>query len=217
MTVLRRILLVVPMLLLAGAAVVLLAPGGLGDPRPRVVTDGPSAEAYRGMVGHAGELPGWLHGLGEYAAAGGLLVLAGLLARVGWLGWRRRRTPDALGALLVGLGTVLAYLASEAVKLVVDQERPCRAFADVVTWVSCPPVGDWSFPSNHSTLAGGLAAGLVLLAPRLGYVALPVAGAVAALRVAAGVHYPHDVVAGLLLGAAASAALLIALRPAPRR
>ncbi|MDG4788798.1 phosphatase PAP2 family protein [Micromonospora sp. WMMD1102] len=211
----RRILLVAPLFLLSGAAMVLLAPGGLGDPRPRVVTEGPSAAAYRGMAGRAGELPGWLHTPGEYAAAAGLLVLAGLLARVGWLGWRRHRTSGALGVLLVGVGTVLAYLVSEGVKLVVDQERPCRAFADVSTWVACPPVGDWSFPSNHATLAGGLAAGLVLLAPRLWYLAVPMAGAVAALRVATGVHYPHDVLAGLLLGATASAALLIALRPAP--
>ncbi|MFD0974577.1 phosphatase PAP2 family protein [Plantactinospora endophytica] len=213
---LRRILLVVPTLLLGGAAVAVLAPGGLGDPRPRVVTEGPSAEAYRDVVGQAGEMPGWLHNLGEYGGAAGLLVLAGLLARLGWLGWRRSRTPDTLGVLLVGLGTMLAYLVSEALKLVVDQERPCRAF-DVVVWVSCPPAGDWSFPSNHSTLAGGLAAGLVLLAPRLWYLAVPVAGAVAALRVVAGVHYPHDVLAGLLLGAAASTALLVALRPGTRR
>ncbi|MFY1686867.1 phosphatase PAP2 family protein [Plantactinospora sp. WMMB782] len=215
MTVLRRILLVVPILLFAGAVVALLAPGGLGDSRPQVVTEGLSAEAYRGTVGRAGELPGWLHALAEYGAAGGLFVLAGLLARVGWLGWRRHRVPGAFGVLLVGAGTVLAYLVSEGLKLVVDQERPCRALVDVGTWVSCPAVGDWSFPSNHSTVAGGLAAGLVLLAPRLWYLAVPVAGAVAALRVVAGVHYPHDVLAGLLLGAAASAALLIALRPAP--
>jgi len=36
---------------------------------------------------------------------------------------------------------------------------------------------------------------------------------VAAMRVVAGVHYPHDVLAGLLLGAAATVALLVAAGP----
>ncbi|MFC6020440.1 phosphatase PAP2 family protein [Plantactinospora solaniradicis] len=214
MTVLRRILLALPVLVLGAVVVVLLAPGGLGDPGPQVVTDGPSAEAYRDVVGVAGNLPGWLHGLGEYGATGGLVVLIGLVCWVGWSGWRRR-TPIWVGALLVSAAAVLAYLVSEALKLVVDQERPCRAFGEVTTWISCPPGGDWSFPSNHSTVAGALAAGLVLLVPRLGLVvAVPVAVAVAALRVLAGVHYPHDVVAGLLLGASTSIVLLLVLSPA---
>ncbi|MBF9130626.1 phosphatase PAP2 family protein [Plantactinospora sp. S1510] len=215
MTVLRRTLLALPVLVLGAAGVVLLAPGGLGDPAPQVVTGGPSAEAYRDVVGVAGNLPGWLHGPGEYGAAAGVLVLIGLVCWTGWSGWRRR-TPSWVGALLVSVAAVLAYLVSEALKLVVDQERPCRALGEVTIWISCPPVGDWSFPSNHSTVAGALAGGLVLLAPRLGLVAVPVAVAVAVavLRVLAGVHYPHDVVAGLLLGASASIALLLALSPA---
>ena len=213
MTISRRILLAVLVLALGAVVVALLTPGGLGDPEPQVVTDGPSAEAYRDLVGVAGELPGWVHGLGEYGAAAGVLVLLGLVCWAGWTGWRRR-TPTWVGALLVGAGAVLAYLVSEALKLVVDQERPCRAFGEVTTWVPCPPGGDWSFPSNHSTVAGALAGGLVLLAPRLGLVAVPIAVAVATLRVVAGVHYPHDVVAGLLLGASASIALLLALSPA---
>ncbi|MBE1492407.1 phosphatase PAP2 family protein [Plantactinospora soyae] len=210
---LRRILLAVPVLVLGAVVVVLLAPGGLGDPEPQVVTDGVSAEAYRDVVGTAGDLPGWLHGLGEYGAVAGVFGLIGLVCWAGWTGWRRR-TPVWVGALLVGVATVLAYLVSEALKLVVDQQRPCWALGEVTTWISCPPSGDWSFPSNHSTVVGALAAGLVLLAPRLGLVAVPVAVAVAALRVVAGVHYPHDVVAGLLLGASASIALLLALSPA---
>lgn len=216
MTIMRRILVAVLALVAGGVMIALLAPGGLGDPRLRVVTDGPSAEAYRAVVGGAGRLPDWLHAPGEHVALAGVLTLAGLLAWTGWTGWRRR-SPVAAGALLVVLGTLSAYLTSEAVKLVVDQERPCRAFGDVVTWVPCPPPGDWSFPSNHSTVVGALAAGLVVLAPRLGFVAVPVAGVVAAMRVVAGVHYPHDVLAGLLLGATTTIALLVTLTPVAER
>ncbi|ROT31433.1 phosphatase PAP2 family protein [Micromonospora sp. HM5-17] len=203
-------------LTVGGAVVVLLAPGGLGDPQLQIVTDGASASTYRSVVGAAGKLPDWLHGPGEHVALAGVLLLVGLLGWTGWTGWRRR-TPAVVGAGLVGVGALLAYLTSEGLKLVVDQERPCRAFDDVTTWVPCPPAGDWSFPSNHSTVAGALAAGLVVLAPRLGFVAVPVAGTVAAMRVVAGVHYPHDVLAGLLLGAATTVALLLALGPVGAR
>ncbi|MCP3767628.1 phosphatase PAP2 family protein [Streptomyces sp. MAR25Y5] len=116
--------------------------------------------------------------------------------------------------MLTGLGTVAAYAVSEAVKLVVDEERPCRALrtgADLVA--ECPGAGDWSFRSNHATPAAGLAVGLAVLWPRLAAITLPPAGAVALLRVPVGVHYPHDVLAGALLGGAVVAAVLLALMP----
>lgn len=78
-------------------------------------------------------------------------------------------------------------------------------------------VGDWSFPSNHATLAAGLAVGLAVLRPRLGMVTLPLAGAAALLRVLVGVHYPHDVLAGAALGGAVVAAVLLALLPLAQR
>jgi len=115
------------------------------------------------------------------------------------------------GLVLVGAGSVLAYLGSEAVKLAVDEERPCRALGEPQTWVPCPPTGDWSFPSNHATVAGALAAGVIMLAPRLARVAVPAALAVAVLRVVAGVHYPHDVLAGLLFGAAVTVSVMVLL------
>jgi membrane-associated phospholipid phosphatase len=213
MTVVRRILVSGLVFLAGGGAVVLLAPGGLGTTRAQVVTDGPSAQMYRAVVAAAQDAPGWLIALGERLALVGLLILAVLLARAGWSGWRHR-TPAAAGAPLVGVCIVMAYLASEAAKLVIDEDRPCRVFGEPATWVPCPPAGDWSFPSNHATVAGALAAGLVLLVPRLAVVAVPTAAAVAGMRVVTGVHYPHDVVAGLLLGASVTAALLIALAPA---
>jgi undecaprenyl-diphosphatase len=204
MTVVRAVLSCL-VLVIGGAAVALLAPGGLGE------SHGLSAAIYEGTVSTVDGLPDWVSDLGERAAVAGLLVLAGLLA---WIAWR---TPAFGGVLLVGAGAVLAYLASEAIKLVVDEDRPCRAFAGISTWVPCPPASDWSFPSNHATVAGALAAGVVLLAPRLALLAVPVAVGVAGMRVVAGVHYPHDVLAGLLLGAAFTTAVLVSLMPVTER
>ena len=62
-------------------------------------------------------------------------------------------------------------------------------------------MGDWSFPSNHATIASATAVGLALAWRAL----LPWVAALASLmvfsRVFVGVHYPRDVVVGLLLGA----------------
>lgn len=70
-------------------------------------------------------------------------------------------------------------------------------------WLSAPFEGVYhyaSFPSGHSTTAGALAATLVLIAPRLGYIAVPVAIWVAVSRIAVGAHFPSDVLAGVALG-----------------
>ncbi|MGC9665638.1 phosphatase PAP2 family protein [Planosporangium sp. 12N6] len=206
----NRMLTAFALLVTGAGGMLLLAPGGLGDPRVERVTAGRSADGYRWLVEAVPE------GLREPAGAGagaGLLVLASLLGWHAWTAWRGDR-PAVAGALLVGAATVVAYGLSEALKLVVDQERPCRALTDLA---GCPPVGDWSFPSNHATIAGALAAGLVVLSPRLAVPAVPLAVTVALLRVVAGVHYPHDVAAGLLLGGTVGASLVVAATPAASR
>ena len=57
-----------------------------------------------------------------------------------------------------------------------------------------------SFPSGHATTMGALAAVLVLWFPRLSVLTVPACLAFAASRVAAGAHFPSDVIAGFSLG-----------------
>ncbi|RZU54309.1 undecaprenyl-diphosphatase [Krasilnikovia cinnamomea] len=200
-------------LFVGATGVALLAPGGLGEAQPQVVTKGASAELYRTAVASAAQAPGWLEVAGRHGAVAGLAGLALMLACTGWTGWRRRG-PAAAGTVLVGVAAVVAYVGSEAVKLVVDEQRPCRVWGPLSTWDACPPVGDWSFPSNHATVAGAFAAGLVVLAPRWAGLTAPLAVLVAGGRVVTGVHYPHDVLAGLLWGASVTTAALVAGAPA---
>ncbi|GAA0482092.1 hypothetical protein GCM10010361_53680 [Streptomyces olivaceiscleroticus] len=214
----RRRLLVSALPVVAGAAAVAaLSPGGLGRPEPVHVTGGASAAAYRRLTGLLADAPSWTGTVLE-AVTEGTLIALGLL--LGWLGWIALRRGDArglAGTVLVGCATMAAYGASEALKLVVDEERPCRAVRQAMALAHCPEAGDWAFPSNHATLAAGLAAGLAVLRPRLAAVTLPAAGLVALGRVAVGVHYPHDVLAGAFLGAAvAFACVLLLLAPAAR-
>jgi membrane-associated phospholipid phosphatase len=198
--------------LAAGAVgVIWLTPGGLGDPDPVRVTQGVSASTYESLAGRLVGLPTWTHTIIETAASAGLLVLAALLLITVA---PRRRDPAALAAaILTCCATVVAYVTSEALKVVVDEHRPCRVLGDNLQVTDCPPLGDWSFPSNHATLAAAMAVGVVFVQARIGVIALLVGVAVGALRVLAGMHYPHDVLAGMLLGGALAVAVQVTLIP----
>ncbi|MGI5211631.1 phosphatase PAP2 family protein [Plantactinospora sp. CA-290183] len=206
-----RTLLATALLGTGTAAMFRLAPGGLGDAAPIEVTDGASVSVYRWALDSIPGAPDWT--AVELAGEAILILLVLLLGWVCWSGVRRSVWPSAVAAGLTLVGTLAAYLCSEAVKLVVDQQRPCRAVPGVPVMSHCPEIGDWSFPSNHATIAGALAIGLVLARPRLAALALPLAVLAALSRVVGGVHYPHDVLAGLLLGATLCAAVVIVLTP----
>ncbi|MET9295386.1 phosphatase PAP2 family protein [Streptomyces sp. NPDC003077] len=170
-----------------------------------------SADLYRDITDFARSTPGWFHSFAEAGTEGGIL----LLMAVAVLGWWRARRGDARGvalAVLVPVGTIVAYIASEAVKSVVNEERPCRAVrAAVAPIVPCPPEGDWSFPSNHSAIAASLAVGILLAWRVAAWLAIPVALLTGFSRIFVGAHYPHDVVVGLCVGAVLAAVTVMLL------
>jgi hypothetical protein len=113
------------------------------------VTGGASASVYRSVTRAAADAPSWLGPLLEVATEGTLVILGMLLVWMGATAIRRKDTRGVAGSVLTGLGTVTAYAVSEAVKLVVDEERPCRAVhAGAETVTECPGSGDWSCMSS---------------------------------------------------------------------
>ncbi|REK85622.1 phosphatase PAP2 family protein [Streptomyces inhibens] len=164
-----------------------------------------STDLYRELTDAAYDAPHWLRTLADIGTEGGIL----LLMAVAVLGWWRARSGTAHRvalAVLVPIATAVAYVLSELVKSVVDEERPCRAVAGAAASIAaCPPEGDWSFPSNHSTIAAALAVGIAVAWRAALWLALPVALLTGLSRVFIGVHYPHDVAVGLALGAAVAA------------
>lgn len=170
-----------------------------------------SAELYLDFAGFGAASPEPVRVLGAIATEAVIGVFAVLFLLL-W--WRARRGSAAAmaRAVLAPVVTVLAYAVSETVKEVWQEDRPCRALGDVATIVACPEFGDWSFPSNHSTIAGAAAVAILWSGVRLGVLALGLAGLAAASRVFVGVHYPHDVVAGLALGAAVALVLPVVAR-----
>ncbi|MBR8643088.1 phosphatase PAP2 family protein [Streptomyces tuirus] len=172
---------------------------------------------YRDITDFARDTPMWVqHGAGTWTEAG-LLVFVALFV-TGW--WRARRgSPHAFAiAVLAPVATAVAYVCSELLKSAVTQERPCRAVAGAAASLAeCPPHGDWSFPSNHATIAGASAVALALVRRALLWLTAPLALLMAFSRVFVGVHYPHDVVAGLGLGTlVALVAIRLGAAPATR-
>jgi membrane-associated phospholipid phosphatase len=104
------------------------------------------------------------------------------------------------GFILLGVG--LPSLVSTLAKRLIGRARPSH-FDSVGSLSFRWNIDDWtyqSFPSGHATTAFALAAVLGFLAPRWFFAALAVAAAIALSRVTLGVHYPSDVLAGVLLG-----------------
>ncbi|MET9855787.1 phosphatase PAP2 family protein [Streptomyces sp. NPDC006450] len=177
-----------------------------------------SSGLYLDVTDFAHATPAWVQSAFEFWTEYGLLVFGALFIAVWWRS-RGARDPRAVAlAVLAPFVTALAYVASELVKSSVDEERPCRAVAGAAaSLIRCPATGDWSFPSNHSTIAGAAAVALALAVRGLVLLTLPLALLMAFSRVFVGVHYPHDVAMGLLLGASLAALAALALAgPATR-
>ncbi|MDJ0344008.1 phosphatase PAP2 family protein [Streptomyces sp. H10-C2] len=130
----------------------------------------------------------------------GLAVFAVLMLII-W--WRARRGSAArmATALSVPIAVVVAYAVNDVIKMIFDEQRPCQTL-HTVTVETCPAPGDWSFPSNHAAIAAAAAVAILLVDRRLGLmIAVPAALLMAASRVWIGVHYPHDVLVGVVVGA----------------
>lgn len=169
--------------------------------------------AYRYVTGLARSSPSWLDGTVSFWSTYGLGLFAVLMVPAWWRA--RRESPGAaLLALTVPVVVVVAYVVDLGMKLLVREDRPCQTLR-VATLEACPARGDWSFPSNHAAIAAAAAVALFLLSRRLGTVALVAAGLMAASRVWVGVHYPHDVAAGLLVGTLVAMTMVAALRRLP--
>ena len=174
--------------------------------------DGSSIDGseYTDVVDLARRTPAWLNDTVSAWSMYGLALFAVLMV----LGWWRARQASAIAsvtALAVPFIVVVAYGANALLKLLVREDRPCQSLR-VVPLDACPAPGDWSFPSNHAAIAAAAAVALWFVSRRLGWVAVVAAGAMAASRVWIGAHYPHDVAAGVVVGALTALLVMTAVR-----
>jgi len=159
----------------------------------------PDNGLYLWVTRLAARSPDWLNDAIAGWSLLGLLFLAGLL---GIAAWRARGGPSAQLArvLMAPIAIAAAVAVDTLLKLLVREVRPCSVNVHSAVLEACPPAGDWSFPSNHTVVAVAAAAALWMIERRLGYAATVAAVAVGFSRVWVGVHYPHDVLAAVLVG-----------------
>lgn len=99
----------------------------------------------------------------------------------------------------ITLAAMLGFIIERTVGYLWFRPRPFVALEDVVKLIDMDP-GMKSFPSGHSTFAFALAFGLLIHNRRWGWVFVLLAFVVGLSRVAGGVHYPSDIVGGLVVG-----------------
>lgn len=113
-------------------------------------------------------------------------------------------TRGVLAALQMSVTGFVAWLMYRTLKLHTRRPRPFRADPDVIARAAV--LDEFSFPSGHTlhAVSFSIVAGVwfpMLALPLIAFTVL-----VAASRVALGLHYPTDVLAGVLIGAALGAA-----------
>ncbi|MCX6140805.1 MAG: phosphatase PAP2 family protein [Candidatus Kapabacteria bacterium] len=137
---------------------------------------------------------------------------------VGWLlfmSWRQRHTVEGRRylwcvALLLLSVAILDQASHRLLKEVIQRERPYQALGLVHQLVGS---GGGSFPSNHAMNNAAVAVILSWFFPRTWVIFWAVAISIAFSRIYCGVHYPSDVLGGLVIGAIGGwAAIAIARR-----
>jgi undecaprenyl-diphosphatase len=135
-----------------------------------------------------------------YAGLSEALFLAALLVAFALFGAARRAVVSA--GLSAGLALALAGILAR----LVDRPRPFVAHPHAVH-LFASHAADPGFPSDHATAAFAIATALLLRDRGAGAFAMAAATVLAVTRVAMGIHYPSDVLAGAALGAATALAL----------
>jgi undecaprenyl-diphosphatase len=128
----------------------------------------------------------------------------------------RRRALPAVVALAAAAGAS-DLLGDRLLRPAFGRVRPCYALPRGAFRPLLSAADAGSLPSLHAANLFALATAATLADRRLGWLAFPVAAAVAWSRVYGGVHWPADVLAGAAWGAlVATAAWAIATRVAGR-
>jgi undecaprenyl-diphosphatase len=114
---------------------------------------------------------------------------------------------EGLAFIMQSLCTALAgIVVYKSLKNKLVRERPYIRHNVIVA--AAAPLDRYSFPSGHTMHAVAFAILFTVHMPIMIWIMAPFALLVAASRVVLGLHYPSDVLAGALLGAALAAASL---------
>lgn len=148
----------------------------------------------------------------EYVRADWLTPIMKLITSLGNGGWfwialsllllcfKKTRKAGIYALISLAIGALITNLW---LKVWICRTRPYEVVEGLKILITAPH--DWSFPSGHTTAS--FAAGMIYyktLPKPYGSAALVLAALIALSRLYVGVHYPTDVLGGLLVGIVAS-------------
>jgi undecaprenyl-diphosphatase len=148
------------------------------------------------------------------SALAGLVVPLYALATVGlWLLARPYGNPRwklACASALVAAG--VALLTNQAIAHLWERPRPFASHP-ALTHVLGARTTDPAFPSDHAAAAFAIAFAVFAFSRRAGTLFLAAATVIGLSRIALGMHYPSDVLAGMLVGLGSALLVTHAGRP----
>lgn len=167
---------------------------------------------FEGINQSAGNI-GWVDDAMVRLAQDGVYVVFALVC----LSWFMRADDAGTNRLAVytaAIAAVVALALSVVVQHIYPHDRPFVLRDDVV--LLAQHSADASFPSQHTSVAAGLAAGAGAWRLRLGLVLMAITLAQGYARIYAGLHWPADIAGAIVIGVLAGAAAWM-LHPALKR
>ena len=125
---------------------------------------------------------------------GGAVFSSVFLMMLVFLGDEDIRFIGLEGLLIIGISQSIVY----TLKKLMSRERPYKIIQNINTFGI--NMKDYSFPSGHTTASFSIATTIALNIPRLSLLVFALALLIGVSRIYLAVHYPTDVVAGIVLG-----------------
>ncbi|MEU1486188.1 phosphatase PAP2 family protein [Streptomyces sp. NPDC005752] len=171
----------------------------------------PDVSLLYDINGLAKAAPTWFDRVMEFVGEFGIMFAMVLAVLWCWWSVRRRGTTEdsvtaVAGLVWTPLAAGIALLINIPIRGFVERPRPFLDHKGLEVLVKGKT--DFSFVSDHATMAMAIAVGLFVANRKFGLVAIALALLEGFCRVYMGVHYPTDVIGGFALGTAV--ALLLA-------
>ncbi len=165
----------------------------------------PDVDLLYDINGLTKSTPEWLDRAIGFTGEYGLLIALVVLVLWCWTSVRRRPDPESAEVAVAGLvwaplAAGIAVLINIPIRDFVERPRPFVDHSGLHLLVDGK--SDYSFVSDHATLAMALGTGLFVANRKFGLIGIGLALVEGFCRVFMGVHYPTDVVGGFALGTA---------------
>ncbi len=130
----------------------------------------------------------------RFTNLGGVLSTTVFVLILLFFGNREGKIIGIQGTITLAISQTITY----GLKSLLSRERPYNILKGLNTFDII--LKDYSFPSGHTSASFAIATTVALNIPKLSIVVFIIALIIGVSRIYLGVHYPTDVVAGMILG-----------------